>query len=408
MEARVLKTENEHQTALREAESLVAIDPDFGSKESDRLELLTLLIEDYEKRIFSFEEADPIDAIEFRMSEQGLKQKDLVPMLGSKSRVSEILARKRPLTVQMIRSLSINLGIPVESLIAEPIPLQARKEPSLENVDWKRFPVKEMENRGWFLSIKADARSAEEKLRAFLSELAPKGEALTLFRRKFRGAEEVDQRAYYSTLAWSARVLIKAKAIDQKLAKFEPAKITPEVLRDLARLSWFDNGPRLAIEFLAKCGIATVVEPRLRNAIIDGAALLSSQGIPVIGLTLRIDRIDYFWFTLLHEVAHVWKHLSSPDDAFIDRIDNIERPQLKEKEANRVARDAFIRRAVWERASARLAPTKKNIQELADELHIHPAIVVGRLQFETGRYESFREFLGQGTVRAFFPEVSFT
>src|SRR4030067_579036 len=144
MEPRVLKTENERLAALREAERLVAVDPNLGSREADRLELLTLLIEDYEKRAFPFEEVDPIDAIEFRMTEQGLKQKDLVPILGSKSRVSEILARKRPLTVQMIRALSMNLGIPAESLIAEPIPLQARKEPALENIDWKKFPVKEM------------------------------------------------------------------------------------------------------------------------------------------------------------------------------------------------------------------------------------------------------------------------
>lgn len=406
MEARILKTENEYQAALREAERLVAINPDLGTREADRLELLTLLIEDYEKRTFPFEEVDPIDAIEFRMSEQGLKQRDLVPILGSKSRVSEILARKRPLTVQMIRALSINLGIPAESLISESIPLQARKKPALENIDWEKFPIKEMEKRGWFKTIKAGGKTAEEKLRAFLSELMPKDEALTFFRRKFRGTE-IDERAYYSTLAWSARVLMKAKSFNQKLAKYEPSKITPEVLRDLARLSWFENGPRLAVEFLAKCGIATIVEPRLPNAVIDGAALLSAQGVPVVALTLRIDRIDYFWFTLLHEVAHVWKHLNSLEEAFIDRIDSIERPQLKEKEANRAARDAFIRRAVWERAAARLAPSKKNIQELADELHIHPAIVVGRLQFETGRYESFREFLGQGTVRAFFPEVSF-
>jgi HTH-type transcriptional regulator/antitoxin HigA len=406
MDARILKTDNEYQTALRETERLVAIDPNLESKDADRLELLTLLIEDYEKRAFLFDEVDAIDAIEFRMSEQGLKQKDLVPILGSKSRVSEILARKRPLTVQMIRSLSMNLGIPAESLIAEPVPLQSRNEPALENIDWRKFPVKEMEKRGWFRTIKAETGSAEDKLRAFLSELIPRGDVHALFRRKFRGTV-VDERAYYSTLAWTARVLMKVRSSDKKLPKFEPSKITPEILRDLARLSWFENGPQLAVEFLAKCGIATVVEPRLPNAVIDGAAILTAKGVPVVSLTLRIDRIDYFWFTLLHEVAHVWKHLSSSEEAFIDRIDSIEKPHIKEKEANRIARDAFIRRAVWERSFARLAPTKKNIQEFADELHIHPAIVVGRLQFETGRYESFREFLGQGTVRAFFPDVSF-
>lgn len=406
MEIRILKTDNDYRAALHEAEQLVATDPETGTKEADRLELLTLLLEDFEKRAFPFDIVDPIDAIEFRMEEQGLRQKDLVPILGSRSRVSEVLSRKRPLTVQMIRTLSAGLGIPADLLVGgaavprNPVAL----DPS--HIDWKRFPIKEMEKRGWFQSLKVKSGSVEEKLREFLSDLTQEGEAFAFFRRKFRGTE-VDEKSYYSTLAWSARVLVRAKAL-RTLPKFETLKITPETLRDLARLSWFENGPILAVQFLAKIGIATIVEPRLPNAVIDGAAMLTKEGMPVVALTLRIDRIDYFWFTLLHEVAHVWRHLNNPDESFIDRVDNIDSPQLKEKEANRIARDAFIKRAIWERSAAHLAPTRQDIQELADELHIHPAIIVGRLQFETGRYESFREFLGQGTVRALFPDINFS
>jgi HTH-type transcriptional regulator/antitoxin HigA len=117
MEFRILKNEGEHQTALREAERLVALDPSTGTADGERLALLALLIEDYEKRAYQFEALDPIEIIEFRMSEQGLRQKDLVPLLGSRSRVSEVLGRKRPLTVQMIRALSSGLGIPADALI---------------------------------------------------------------------------------------------------------------------------------------------------------------------------------------------------------------------------------------------------------------------------------------------------
>lgn len=406
MEIRILKSDSEYHATLHKAECLVALDPKVGTKEAERLELLTLLIEDFEKRTYPFDIVDPIDAVEFRMGEQGLRQKDLVPILGSRSRVSEVLGRKRPLTVQMIRALAVSLGIPADLLIGESVAGGDRSTSESKELDWKKFPVREMEKRGWFKIPTVIGDSAEAKLRAFLSELTKEGEAFALFRRKFRGAE-VDEKSYYSTLAWSARVLMRAKVFDNTLPKFEPSRITPEILRDLARLSWFKNGPRLAVEFLAKCGIATIVEPRLPNAVIDGAAMLTAQGMPVVGLTLRIDRVDYFWFTLLHEVAHIWRHLNVPEETFIDRADSIDKPQLKEKEANRIARDAFIKRAIWERSVARLAPTKKNIQELADELHIHPAIIVGRLQFETGRYESFREFLGQGTVRTLFPDISF-
>jgi HTH-type transcriptional regulator/antitoxin HigA len=408
MEFKILKNETEHQTALQEAERLVALDPLTGTEDGERLALLALLIEDYERRAFQFEALDPIEIIEFRMSEQGLRQKDLVPLLGSRSRVSEVLGGKRPLTVQMIRALSSGLGIPADALIGrEPNVTSSKDEFNVVEIDWKRFPYREMERRGWFNAAKIAGGSAEEMLRSFLDQIVPSRQASIMFRRKFRG-DKLDEKAYYSTLAWSARVLMRAKDLESDLPKFDPAKVSSDTLRDLARLSWFTDGPRLAVEFLAKCGIALIVEPRLPNAVIDGAAMLSERGTPVIGLTLRIDRTDYFWFTLMHEVAHVWKHLNTSDEAFVDRIESIasaEKNEQKENEANRIARDSFIRRAVWERASARLAPTHQNIQELADSLHIHPAIVAGRIQFESGHYESFREFLEQGSVQQHFSEV---
>jgi HTH-type transcriptional regulator / antitoxin HigA len=408
MEFRILKTEVEHKTALQEAERLVALDPSTGTVDGERLALLALLIEDYEKRAYQFEALDPIEIIEFRMTEQGLRQKDLVPLLGSRSRVSEVLGGKRPLTVQMIRALSSGLGIPADALIGrEPSVTSNEDERNIEEIDWKRFPYREMERRGWFSAAKISGKNAEEMLRSFLDQIVPNHQAATMFRRKFRG-DKLDEKAYYSTLAWTARVLTRARDVENGLPRFDPGKISADTLRDLARLSWFNNGPRLAVEFLSKCGIAVIVEPRLPNTVIDGAAMLSERGTPVIGLTLRIDRTDYFWFTLMHEVAHVWKHLNTADEAFVDRIERIastEKTEQKENEANRIARDSFIRRAIWERASARLAPTHQSIQELADSLHIHPAIVAGRIQFESGHYENFREFLEQGTVLQHFSEV---
>ena len=149
--------------------------------------------------------------------------------------------------------------------------------------------------------------------------------------------------------------------------KFDPSRITPSLLRELGQLSWYEEGPRLAVEFLAKYGIALVVEPRLPNTRLDGAAMLMDNMMPVIGLTLRFPRVDYFWFTLLHELAHVWKHLNDVNEAFIDRVENIGSKLSLEKEANRIARDALIPRAIWKRSAAFLAPTKQSIFELADQ-----------------------------------------
>lgn len=403
---RVIKTDEEYRHALTEAEALVALDPLPGTPEADRLEVLTLLIENYESRLFPLEMPDPIDAINFRMDEQQLMQKDLVPFIGSRSRVSEVLARKRPLTVQMIRALSSGLGIPLHALVSEPRPRSEARTVANFDPEWDKFPYKEMLKRGWFSELRASTGgSPVDTIKAFFARVSATPAAL--YRRTFRG-ETLDERAYYSTLAWTARVLLRAKAAETPLAPFDRHRLSKEVLRELASLSWLDDGPRIAPQFLAKIGILMIIEPRLPNTLLDGAALLTEQGTPVVALTLRIDRIDYFWFTLLHEVAHVWKHLRSSDEAFVDRVEAGESPERTEQEANRLARDAFIPPSSWKRSEAHLNPSRQSIVESANRWRVHPALVAGRLQKETGRYQLFREFLGQGTIRKNFPEVTFS
>lgn len=405
MEFRVIKGSEDYETALTEAERLVALDPDVGTRDAERLELLTVLIQDFEKRSFLFDAPDPISAIEFRMQEQGLRQKDLVPLLGSRSRASEVMARKRPLTVPMIRSLSIGLGIPSDVLVGSKKRSQVAHIAPSDALDWSRFPALEMQKRGWFGEGRSKRRPSEELVKDFFTQITSES-SFALYRRRFQG-EGFSDRTRYSVLAWTARILMRAKQEAAHVPSFDPRKINAEVLRDLSHLSTFESGPRLAVEFLARCGIAVIVEPRLPHTYLDGAALLTEQRTAVIGLTLRYDRIDAFWFTLLHEVAHVWKHLSSADEAFVDRIESADGADYREKEANRLARETFIPRAVWRRSAAFLTPTRENILKLSDELRIHPGIVVGRLHHETGDYRSFKEFLRSGVVRRQFPEVVF-
>jgi len=122
MELRIIKSRKQYRAYLAEVEKLATDDPSPGTAAGERLELLAKLVEDYEKVQFSFAKPDPIEAILYRMEEQGLRQKDLAPLLGGKSRVSEILARKRPLTISMIRALSYSLHIPAEVLLRESEP----------------------------------------------------------------------------------------------------------------------------------------------------------------------------------------------------------------------------------------------------------------------------------------------
>lgn len=409
MEIKVIRDSNEHRNMLHEAERLVALDPKGGSIEADQLELMSLLIEDYERRTFPFDVPDPIEAIEFRMQEQGLRQIDLVPLLGSRSRASEVLSRKRPLTVQMIRSISTGLGIPLEVLILDR-PRSTDKDITHSQIEWDKFPVREMQKRGWINIPKRCAnveKAATESLRAFLSSLGENKMESALFRRTFRG-DTLDEKAFYSTLAWTGRVISRAKEAVGDYPVFKPSELDENFFKSIAQLSRHADGPRKAVDALAGKGIALIVEPKLPNTLIDGAALMTEGGLPVIAMTLRYDRVDYFWFTLLHELAHVWKHLSNADEGYIDRVENSSPSQLVEKEANRIARDALIPRSVWKRSAAYLHQSRTAIIELSDELGIHPGIVVGRIQKETEKYELFRDLLGQGTIRPLFPDVAFS
>lgn len=120
MEPRVIKTDEQYRRFLAEVERLAALDPDPESGEGARLELLAMLVDTYERIRFAFARPDPIEAIAFRMEQQGLRQKDIAPLLGGKNRASEVLARKRPLTLPMIRSLYEKLDIAPNLLIREP------------------------------------------------------------------------------------------------------------------------------------------------------------------------------------------------------------------------------------------------------------------------------------------------
>ena len=118
MEIKPVKTKADYRAALKEIETLMSARA--GSSEGERLDVLVTLVEAYEKKHYRFDLPDPVEAIKFRMEQMALAPKDLVPMIGQINRVYEVLNRKRPLTLQMIRQLHKKLGIPAESLIKEP------------------------------------------------------------------------------------------------------------------------------------------------------------------------------------------------------------------------------------------------------------------------------------------------
>lgn len=400
LSAKIIKTEEQYLSYFEEVHSLIALSPTLGSEESDRLELLSMLIEDYEKQKYPVEAPDPIDAILFRMNEKGLKQADLVPYFGTRSRVSEILSRKRPLTVPMIRAVAVGLGISADTLVGLD---EVVTKPTKENVDWSKFPVKEMIARGWIESLRDKAKkTVEEVVQGFIVEMGLQEQGAS-FRRTLSG-ESSTPTTSYALYAWLARVIQKTRSRKSALPSYDKSFMGEGFIKQIVQLSKYEDGPRKAVDLLERHGIVVVIEPQLKGTMLDGAALKDLDGTPIIGLTLRYDRLDNFWFTLLHELVHIWKHVDDASEAILDDLEHASTDK-RESEANRIARDSFIPRSIWKRTDAYLRPSKENIIALAKELEIHPAIVAGRVRKEVGNYNQFSDLVGQGQVRIQFENL---
>ena len=391
---KVIKNDHEYEEAMAEMNRLIDLDPTPGTEEGDKLELLSLIVGTYEKEHFPMEDPDPIEAIKFRMDQMELCQKDLVPYIGSKSKVSEVLSYKRPLTLPMIRALNRGLGIPVKSLIKE----RAKADP--QKVDARNFPVAELFKRGWFSVLTRNPVSIEKDSEFFLNELFSQSNLQPMMcRQKVRSKSTMDENALF---AWAAMVSVLAQQRPLSV-KYCECPSFKDFSRDLAKLSVFNEGPKLAREYLNKRGIHLIVLRHLRNTHLDGAAMRLHDSTPVIALTLRYDRIDNFWFTLFHELAHLDLHLrDEKEDCFFDDLD-VDGDEA-EKQADKYARDSLI--------PPEYIPKIENIESqmgvvvAANSLNIHPAIVAGRLHWERQNYRQFARLVGNHEVRKQFPEYS--
>jgi len=389
---KLIKTPAEHAAALARVDVLMATDPAAGTLACDELELLAHLAETYEKARFPVDLPDPVEAIKFRMEQQGLTQRDLVPYFGTASRVSEVLARKRPLNLATARRLHEGLGIPAAIL------LSGKAETLPQPVDVDRFPFAEMFKRGWLGKVpgglKEARKQAEELLQSFFGQAFNLNAAPALYRQKVRSGSAEDP---YALCAWKTRVLQRAEAQDVGQT-FQRENLSPSFLQTLVGLSALRDGPRAAGELLQRQGVRLVIESHLPGTHLDGAALLSRKEEPVIALTLRHDRIDNFWFTLLHEVAHVKLHLGEDDQtAFFDDIDSVGTDC--EAEADDFASALLIPEDGWKQFSSRGDWSVRAVTQAALGWNIHPAIVAGRVRRETKNHRILTSLVGYNELR---------
>lgn len=204
-----------------------------------------------------------------------------------------------------------------------------------------------------------------------------------------RGDRQADDLAI---LAWRMCVLRQARAINLT-RDYTHGTITPVWLRELAKLSAFNEGPKLAKEYLARQGIALVIEKHFKRTFLDGAAMLDHDR-PIVALTLRHDRIDNFWFALLHELAHVVKDLNPDNPVFIDDLDRSHAHSI-ETEADAMAQEALIPEKNWKTAKVRKSLSSADAIAFADEIGVHPAIVAGRLRYEEKNFRLLADLVGK-------------
>jgi HTH-type transcriptional regulator / antitoxin HigA len=371
-----IRSEEDYETALDRMSVLVTKDDE---QSRDEMEVLQALVEKWDRERHVVDFPTPLEAIRFRMRQAKLSPRDLEPYIGQRSRVSEVLGGRRPLSIDMIRALNRHLGIPVTSLVGTAADSQSDR----------RLAKAAMDKLSSFGVMKL-----REGYSAFLTR-AFKGNPTPAMLRKTRNERTNAKTDLDALEAWCAAVLVKSAGC--KFPKKRQA-CTPELAQELARLSVRPDGPRVVKKMLANVGIAFVVLEHLPGTFLDGAALCRGDGIRVIALTLRYDRIDNFWFTLLHEYAHVCRHLVGDTTAIFDDLE-VRSSDAMEHEADQFAQSALIPRAIARRLeSAELSPD--DIEHIAADAKVHPAIVAGRWQREHNDYRRFSKMLGRGEVGA--------
>ena len=395
---RPIRSEKDYDEALARIDVLMDATP--GSPAFDELDVLADLVELYESRHEPMGYPSPLAALEFRMEQGNLRPRDLIPFIGSRAKVSEVLSGKRAITMPMARALHKHLGIPADVLLREP---DVALDDLLAGIEWRRFPVKAMAKLGWIPAAANLAEQAEVLVRGLIDRAGgPDAAGAAVYRKTDQMRTNAKMDAY-SLKAWCWQVLATGNENPPE-ADYAPGTVTPGFLKQVAQLSGLEDGPRLAGDLLAKHGIALVIVPHLPRTYLDGAALRLGDGCPVIGLTLRYDRIDDFWFCLLHELAHVGRHMDASEGAaFVDdqTLRGVEgrREDPKETQADEWAQEALVPRAAWEASVARKRPTPMAVMNLARLLHVHPAIIAGRVRYERQNYRLLSQFVGTGEVR---------
>lgn len=339
---------------------------------------------------------------------KGFSQRQLAEAIGLKEQqiqryeAEEYSSANLQRLAEVANALGLHISEVAEFRAISQKPLDADKD----DLAWDQFPVKEMYRRNWFEgfsgSLGEAVANAEELVKEFVKGSLDKP-VQAAARQRVRSGGIVNR---YALIAWQCRVIALAKKRSLE-NKYKQKPITEEWLINLAHLSCVDDWKKRVIEYLQDAGIRLVIEFHLSNTYLDGAAFLLSDGSPVIGMTLRYDRLDNFWFVLFHELIHIIKHLHKGDiESIFDDLDA--KAEDIEQEADEQAGEILVPEDKWNTALVRYLRSKDSILAFANELGIHQAIVAGKIRREANNYMILGDMVGQGEVRKLFPDVYFS
>ena len=247
------------------------------------------------------------------------------------------------------------------------------------------LPKSELINRGWMTS-KDDLASMVPLFQNIHSN------TLGGLFRKSDTSNVALCSAWQTRVSTIAKLLVTANQID------EFHGIEKRDLKDIAKLSPDETVIQELPKILAKKGIILVYERALPSMKLDGVVFKLESGHPVIGISFRYPRLDNFWFTLMHELAHVRLHFDHLIDPIFDDLESDEK-DIIEIQANRLAKNSFVERSVWRNCKAKYTKNEDVVIDFASEIGVHPAIVAGMLQKETSSYNIYRRIIDKVNIR---------
>jgi HTH-type transcriptional regulator/antitoxin HigA len=349
----------------------------------------------------------PGQRIAAALIEKGWTQRVLAIVLGlDETGINKLIADKRPVSAEMALALEDVLGVPAEELLhlqksydLHRARYAARPDParSTRAQLFGELPVAEMIRRGWLDTHDVrNVPAVESALTKFFGVESP-GQIEILPHAAKKTA--VFSEPTPAQLAWLYRV--KQIAGEMLVARYSPpaGQLAATKLRVLLSAP---EEARKAPRVLAECGIRFVIVESLTSAKIDGVCFWLDAGSPVIGMSLRYDRIDNFWFVLRHELEHVFRGHGQTAMMLDTELEG-ERAGIgvevveEERVANRAAAEFCVPQDQLQRFIARKAPffSERDIAGFARTLAIHPGLIAGQLQHKTGRYDRFRTHLAQ-------------